>query len=189
MYLSGVSLGGNVLAKWLGECGENTPREVVAAAVVSAPFDLTISGPAIDRALGGLYVKRFLRTLIPKALEKEAQHPGCIDAEKARCSTTFEEFDTHVTAALHGFEDAHDYWRKCGCGQFLSAVRRPLLLLSSRDDPFNPAKGLPTHVLEDNRLLVALFTERGGHVGFVHGRPLRTGHWAEEQIVRFFEAV
>ena len=38
--LAGVSLGGNVLLKFLGERGEDLPSQLRAAAAVSVPFDL-----------------------------------------------------------------------------------------------------------------------------------------------------
>ena len=101
------------------------------AAAISPPYDLTVSGPALDSALGGFYVRRFLRKLIPKAIAKEKQYPGCLDVEAVRRSRTFAEFDTHATAALHDFRDAYDYWARVGCGQFLPGVRVPLLLVSA----------------------------------------------------------
>ncbi|MDX1384823.1 MAG: hypothetical protein R3190_14315, partial [Thermoanaerobaculia bacterium] len=58
LFVAGFSLGGNVLGKWLGEQGSSVPSAVAGAALICPPFDLTVSGPAIDRALGGLYVRR-----------------------------------------------------------------------------------------------------------------------------------
>src|SRR5262249_47935761 len=37
--LVGVSLGGNVVLKWLGERGEGAPSSIVGAAAISTPFD------------------------------------------------------------------------------------------------------------------------------------------------------
>ena len=186
LYLFGISLGGNVLAKWLGESPGRVPDAVKGAAVLGPPFDLTMSGPAIDGALGGLYVKRFLRTLIPKAIEKEKQYPGCIDVDKVRASTTFEEFDTYGTAALHGFRDAADYWQKVSCGQFLGQVKVPTLLIASADDPFNPGSTLPYQEVRANPKLTACFSDRGGHTGMVSGPPWRTYCWGERQAAEFF---
>lgn len=189
IYIAGYSLGGNVTAKWLGETGEATPEVVRAAAVVSAPFNLLVSGPNMDSGARRLYVKHFLRTLIPKALAKERQYPGCLDPERVRRSRTFWEFDTYATAALHGFRDADDYYAKVSCGQFLPNIRRPTLLLSAADDPFNPASTLPRETAKASPYLHAQFPDQGGHVGFVaRGTRDDARWWAEEQIVRFFEA-
>lgn len=187
LYLTGVSLGGNVVAKWLGEQGDHVPANIRAAAVISAPFNPAISAPQFHEILYGFYSWNFLRTLVPKAIEKERQFPGAIDIEAVKRCKDFYAYDTLVTAALHGFEDAVDYWTRVGCHQYLPAVRVPLLLLSSADDPFNPAETLPRSHAESSPWLVPQFTQRGGHVGFVAGpSPRRPHYWADEQIARFF---
>lgn len=188
LCLAGFSMGGNQIAKWLGEQGSAVPDAVVAAAAVSAPFDIVISEPYLQSALGGLYVKNFLRTLIPKALAKERQFPGCIDRRKTMLAWDFPAYDTHVTAVLHGFTDAQDYYRRASCGRTLGEVRRPLLLLSSADDPFNPPQTLPHRIAADSDYIHGLFVDTGGHVGFVSGSPLRPRFWAEAQVARFLRA-
>lgn len=186
IYIAGTSLGGNVTAKWLGESSEAVPENVAGAAVICPPFNLLRSGPHVDRVLGGAYVRHFLKTLIPKAVEKEKQYPGCLDLEGVRNARTFEAFDTWGTAALHGFEDAQDYWRRVACGQFLHRIGVPTMLLASADDPFNPADTLPHETADESPFLYPQFTERGGHVGFVYGPPWRPRYWAEEHVARFF---
>ena len=84
LFVVGFSLGGNVLLKWLGECGERVPDRLLAAAAVSPPFDLEMAARQCDERYGGLFARHFLRTLIPKALAKEAQFPGSLDREAVR---------------------------------------------------------------------------------------------------------
>ncbi len=189
LYVAGMSLGGNVLLKWLGEAPEAVPAAVRGAAAICPPFDLTVAGPHIDRAWGGLYARWFLRSLIPKAIEKERQFPGCLDAERVRACRSFMAFDNHATAPLHGFRDVHDYWSRASCGQYLPGIRVPTLLVASADDPFNPASTLPKAAVRDSAYLHPLFTTHGGHGGFVHGpAPWRPRYWAEEQTLRFCQA-
>lgn len=187
LYFSGVSLGGNVTMKWLGENGDSIPPQVKAAAAVSCPFDLIISGPEIDRTAGGMYLYYFLPKLKKKALAKAEQYPDALDVEAVRNSKNFKEFDTYVTAALHGFEDAEDYWRRNSCGQFLTGIRRPAMILAAADDPFNPGITIPHSTFSENPLIIPQITEKGGHVGFIYGtHPLVQRYWAEDQVVRFF---
>lgn len=188
IYMAGYSLGGNVTAKWLGELGDGVPDAVKGAAVISAPYDLVSSGKHMDNSISRLYVLHFLRMLIPKAVEKEQQYPGSLDIERIKKARTFAEFDTHATAALHGFDDSHDYYTKVQCGQFLDGIRRPTLLLSSADDPFNPGHSLPREIADFSSWLFPQFTDRGGHVGFIRKGDSGLGYWAEEQTVRFFRA-
>lgn len=185
----GYSLGGNVLLKWLGEQGERAPAQVLAAAAVSTPFDLEVAARRCDERYRGLIARHFLDTLIPKALAKGRQHPGVLDADAVARCRTFATFDDLVTAPLHGFRDAQHYWRSQSCAQFLPAVRRPTLLVSSADDPLVPASVWPHDAIAESPYLIAQFSERGGHCAFVSGGvpgwPVR---WAEAQVLRFLSA-
>jgi predicted alpha/beta-fold hydrolase len=184
LYLVGFSLGGNVAAKWLGECGADAP--VRAAALVALPFDLATSADALDRSLCGIYARHFTRTLIAKAVAKERQFPGCIDIARVRRTRTIVAFDDAATAPLHGFRDAQDYYARCSCGPFLERICVPTLLIASADDPYNPASTLPREAVGRSPWLIPLFTTRGGHQGFVSGPwPWRATYWAEEQVVGF----
>lgn len=189
LYLAGYSLGANVIAKWFGESGDALPPNVKAGAVVSAPYDLVVSSKHMDHSISRGYVLHFLRKLRPKAIEKHRQYPEAFDLDKVLKARSFRGFDDHATAPLHGFEDAHDYYTSVACGQFLDGIRRPTLLLSSEDDPFNPRSTLPYELADRHPYLHAQFSARGGHVGFVHADDPRGGAtWADEQIARFFTA-
>src|SRR6185503_18289477 len=63
LFAVGVSLGGNALAKWLGEAGESARVIVDRAATVCAPFDLMAAGDALGRGFGLVYSRHFLATL------------------------------------------------------------------------------------------------------------------------------
>jgi predicted alpha/beta-fold hydrolase len=189
VFVVGYSLGGNQVAKWLGTHGDALPPSVCAAAAVSPPFDLTLSAPQLDAALSGLYRRAFLRTLLPKALAKSDQYPGLLDPARLRAVRTLRDFDGAVTAVLHGFVDADDYYRRSGCAQYLSGVRRPLLLVASADDPFTPGETIPAALCRGHRWLHGLFPRRGGHVGFVAGTPLQPSYWSELELLHFFDDV
>lgn len=183
----GVSLGGNVLLKWLGECGETAPTALVAAAAISPPFDLAVSAAQCDRRYGGAIARYFLKSMVGTALAKERQYPGLCDPAAVRRCRTFAAFDELFTAPLHGFASAQDYWRTQSCGQFLPAIRVPTLLVAAADDPLSRADVLPHRAVAASRFLTAALPERGGHVGFVDGgSPWRPRHWAERQVLADF---
>lgn len=188
LLLAGVSLGGNVLLKWLGEHGENIPAQLCGAAAVSVPFDLARGSRFLDRGFSRFYQNHFLRSLRRKALGKSERFPEAIRPDVVRRARTLYEFDDLVTAPVHGFRDADDYYAQSSSLHFLSRVRVPTLLLSARDDPF-----LPSAVLEEvravasqNPSLLLEFVERGGHVGFISGTlPWRPFYYAEWRVAEF----
>ena len=185
--LAGFSLGGNQLVKWLGEQGDDLPAAVRSAVAISVPFDLALCATALDGPgfWPWVYRERFLRRLRRKALRKAADHPGRIDAAAVRRTTTFSAYDGLVTAPLHGFESAEDYWTRSSSAQFVAGVRRPLLLLSADDDPLVPVRSLPVDAAGRNPAVTLEVTSGGGHVAFVSGAPWRPVFWAEERAMDF----
>ncbi len=187
LFVIGFSLGGNLAGKWLGERGGDSP--VVAAVLISTPFDLAASAQKIDRAFGGLYSRHFVRSLIAKAVAKNRQFPELLPIEQIRGCRTIVDFDHLATAPLHGFRDAWDYYERNSCGQFLPGIRVPTLLLSAADDPYIPAESFPNRAAANSNYLLPLLTRHGGHQGFVAGvSPWEPHYWAEQIAVKFLIA-
>lgn len=173
IYAVGVSLGGNALAKYLGEQGKAAiPR---AAAVVSAPIDLNAAAEALAQGVSQrIYIPYFMRTLMTKVPPKQG----------FACKTLY-EFDNAYTAPIHGFRDALDYYTQSQCKPFLRNIVRPTLVINAKNDPFLPAQFLPNiDEVSDNVLL--LQPENGGHVGFVSGSGRGHLRWLPENILAFF---
>lgn len=187
VILTGVSLGGNVLLKYLGEQGDDAREHVAAATAISVPFDLAASCAHIDRH-ASFYARRFLRTLRAKALDKVARFPGLADAGAIRRAPTLWAFDDAYTSVVHGFRDAADYYAQSSSLQFLDRIRVPTLLLSAHDDPFHPPDVLDRvrDIGQDNPHLHPEFVPVGGHVGFVEGDlPWNTTSYGDRRAVEF----
>jgi len=187
LLVAGFSLGGNVVAKWFGERGDALPAEVRGGAVISVPFDLARACAAIDGPgfMNLVYRERFLRRLRKKALEKAARFPGSLDTARVRSARTLRDFDAAVTAPLHGFSSAEDYYARASSGPGLPDVRRPLLAISAEDDPMVPPAALPVAAARANPCFSLEVSARGGHVAFVAGAPWRPSFFAEARAVEF----
>jgi predicted alpha/beta-fold hydrolase len=191
IILAGFSLGGNVLLKWLGERGADLPPAVRAAAAVSVPYDLARGSRYINRGFSRVYERHFLRTLVRKATKKRERFPDIAPEADLATLRTMWEFDDVVTAPVHGFRDATDYYERSSSLRWLDRIRTPTLLVSAADDPF-----LPREVLDEvraaarsNPALHCEFPEHGGHVGFIAGRlPWRPLYWAEWRVIDFLSA-
>ena len=168
----GYSLGGNVLLKWLAETGG--PAGLERAASVSAPFDLAQCSAALGRGFTRFYGNYFLGRLQNDLDRKKRvfQQTGN-DAELALLDAlgslqgvrSLWEFDDRVTAPLHGFADAADYYAKCSSLPLLTEISTPTLLIQSADDPLVPAASLPDPARLPAKVRLEL-TSAGGHVGF-----------------------
>ena len=188
LYAAGVSLGGNALLKWLGERGEAAGELVARAAAVSAPLDLTAAGHALDRGFNRrVYTAHFLATLKKKAVDKSRRFPGLLDAGAVAAATTFREFDTLVTARLHGFRDADDYWTKVSSKPLLKAIAVPTLVINARNDPFLPASALPSDA-DVGPAVVLEQPATGGHVAFPSGPFPGNLDWLPRRLMAHFDA-
>ena len=186
LFLAGVSLGGNAMLKWLAEQGGRACALVDAAVAVSAPLDLAAANTALSSGFNLVYARHFLRTLIPAALAKERRFPGQVDIQRAMASRTLRDFDDAVTAPLHGFLGADDYYARSSAGPLLGTVMTPTLLLNASNDPFLPNSALPAQ----ERLPPAVtleVPEHGGHVGFVHGSPPGRIDWLAQRVLAHFD--
>jgi hypothetical protein len=189
LAIAGVSLGGNVLLKLLGERGEDLPSRLSAAAAISVPFDLARSSTRINRGFSRFYQRFFMNSLRQKAAEKAGRFPDLAPLDKIAALRTLEDFDNLITGPLHGFRDAQDYYRRSSSLPYLPRIRLNTLLLSAIDDPM-----LPPEVLDDvratakrNPALHLEFVEEGGHAGFIAGRwPWRPFYYAEYRVGEFF---
>ena len=188
IFLAGVSLGGNVLLKHLGEQGDRLPRQVRAAAAVSVPYDLERSARRIGQGFSRLYEQVFLRTLRRKATAKLSRFPDLFAGERLDAARTLWEFDDVVTGPVHGFDGATDYYTRSSSIGFLAGIRVSTLLLSAVDDPFLPPDVLDRvrDIAAENPVLEIEFVDRGGHVGFISGSlPWRPFYYAEWRVAEF----
>ncbi|MFT7583198.1 MAG: putative alpha/beta-fold hydrolase [Myxococcota bacterium] len=180
----GFSLGGNVLLKYLGETGPNCL--VAAATAVSVPYDLAACVRHIEHGFGRLYTRHFLGRLREKLRAKADLVRGHCDYEAAQRARTLYAYDDAVTAPLHGFRDAEDYYTRSSSSRFLTRVQVPTLLIQARDDPFMAPGTIERLSIADHRWLETAFVPRGGHVGFVKGRwPWSLTFWAEDHAAAF----
>jgi uncharacterized protein len=189
LALAGVSLGGNVLLKFLGERGTDLPTQLKAAAAISVPFDLSRSSKRINRGLSRLYQRFFLNSLRRKAQEKAVRFPDLAPASRIAGLRTLEDFDNVITGPLHGFRNAQDYYERSSSLPWLERIRLNTLLLSAIDDPMLPREVLDEvrEVAGENPALHLEFVDRGGHAGFIAGSvPWRPFYYAERRVGDFF---
>ena len=189
LALAGVSLGGNVLLKFLGERGADLPPQVKAAAAISVPFDLARSSKRINRGFSKFYQRFFLNSLRRKAQEKAQRFPDLAPRGSIAALRTLEDFDNLITGPLHGFRDAQDYYARSSSLSYLTSIKLKTLLFSAIDDPMLPAEVLDEvrEAAMDNPVLEVDFVERGGHAGFITGSvPWRPFYYAEHRVGEFF---
>lgn len=188
LWVAGYSLGGNQLVKYLGERGRDTP--VARAAAVSPPLDLAACVGRMERGLSRLYGKHLLVDLVDLMQRKLADPRLDMPFDEAvldrvDCLRTYDEL---ITAPLHGFAGADDYYARASGLPYLARVQQPLLVLHAADDPMMDRSVIP----RPDQIADSVHYElapRGGHVGFIEGgRPWRPAFYLERRLLDFFES-
>lgn len=188
LYAVGYSLGANALLKWLGETGLNNPID--AAAAVSAPFDLSACATRLESGLSQIYQTFLLRKMKEAARAKRDLLSTVIDFPDLGKIKTFTKFDQLITAPIHGFSSAEDYYQSSSCKQYLPGIKKPTVILQSLDDPFMYAHSGPTEQ-DLSETTTFEWSRFGGHVGFIsidkehpYWLEKRIPEWLESQIAR-----
>lgn len=178
----GYSLGGNVLLKWLGESPNS--RRLHTAVAVSVPFDLTDASNTVEHGVSQIYKWTLLGSMRRSSRRKFKRVPAPFPLPNIRKLRSFRAFDNALTAPLHGFRDADDYYITCSSRRYLKNIEVPTLVLHSSDDPLMT----PASVPNEDELSAAVTLElshKGGHVGFVNGSLLRPNMWLTKRISQY----
>ena len=190
----GYSLGANILLKWLGELGrESTDPDGLRAVAVSTPFTPAECSRAMLKGGPRIYGRYFTRRLLEafsmktKAFAQANKQTELASLEALQHVNTISniwEFDDRITAPLHGFEHAEDYYNKCSSIHFLQDIKTDTLLIQSANDPMIPPAALPDPKKLPDSVAMELY-RKGGHVGFIagQGKP-----WLETRIADFIQA-
>jgi hypothetical protein len=184
LFAVGFSLGGNMLLKYQGEQKENSLLK--AAIAVSVPFELDSCSTRLDSGFSKVY-RNYLLAQLKEKIKLKMSRPdytsrlGLTTREIDRLKT-FREFDEHITAPIHGFKGADDYYQQCSCRQFLKSISIRTLIIQAEDDPFIAKNAIPTAKDLPEGVVLEL-SEQGGHVGFISGgTPCQPHFWLEERI-------
>lgn len=184
IVLYAVSLGGNMMLKYLGEAGHHAP--VRAAIGISAPLNLQEVQQCIMKKRNSLYhnylllgLKRSVKGLVGSCPEELM--------EQARSAKSIFEFDDKFTAPANGMKDAAEYYRLNSCEQYIDRITVPTLLVHALNDPWIPAEIYQNRDWPEKGPISLILTGDGGHAGF-HAKDDKIP-WHERVAARYLDHV
>ncbi len=188
--LVGFSAGGNITLKYLGEQATATLESTTYLAInravaISVPLHLPTTANRLEQWDSLFYNHRFQRTLKAKIRQKSAALPDSIRAVDLTRITSLRQFDDQITAPLHGFGNAENYYRVNSSLAFLPNINVPVLVLNARNDPFLSAECFPVALATELTHVWMEFPEQGGHCGFPSAEGLTAPTYAEQRTADF----
>lgn len=177
LFAIGTSIGANILVKYLGEEGENTP--LAGASSICSPWDLVVCDRFINRKL----VQRLYDRALAIGLKGYAQLHRTVLTRLANWdginnSRSVRDFDNHATCIVGKFETVDTYYRHCSSVSFVRGVSVPLLCISALDDPVCTCEAIPWDECRANKNIVLATLPHGGHLAFFKGITAHSLWWA-----------
>ncbi|KAJ9084119.1 hypothetical protein DSO57_1027591 [Entomophthora muscae] len=187
LFAVGYSIGANILSKYLGEVGEDTP--LVGAVSVSNPFDLVWC----SRYMFSNWINSYIYTpfLVRRLKQFFKFHYDVLSKEvKERDWQNISDFDTdliilnqHIMVSRHRanekgemparFETLNQYYRESSCNRYLHNIKIPTLFINALDDPISSIAAIASDEIHANPNLILAVTRFGGHLGW----------WADNGII------
>ena len=187
IFLTGFSLGGNVVLKLAGELGDAAKDLIAGVVAVSTPIDLAACVKQLERPSNLLYSRRFLKRLKERVRLKEQLSPGLFRLEDLDRVRSIYEFDDVFTASAFGFGTADNYYATQSSNQFLDRIAVPALLVQAKDDPLIPFEVYQHPAFSRNPNLRLMAVEHGGHLGFISKTLPR--FWLDSVVLDWMEQV
>ena len=181
VVLAGFSMGGNLILKYLGENGNEIPKQITKAITFSVPCNLGDSADRLSKNLA-FYRKRFLAKLKMKMKKKSHLFPHIIAVDGLDEINEFRAFDERYTAPLHGFRNADHFYASGSASQYLSGITIPALIVNALNDPFFPDSCYPFNIAKNLANVYLETPKKGGHVGFMLSK---SENWMEKRIWQF----
>ena len=162
------SMGGTLALNMLAEAGEMRVGNFERALMICPPVDLFSIDRHFRSLRGRAYDKFFVKNIWAQVLRRWEAFPETAPSILPQMPKRLREIDDFVIAPSAGFASADDYYAKTQPGPKLEAIRQPVTILFSKDDPVVPYAPLFDYPHSDT--VETILTAHGGHLGFL-GQP------------------
>eukprot|EP01104_Vermistella_antarctica_P020564 TRINITY_DN8842_c0_g1_i1.p1 TRINITY_DN8842_c0_g1~~TRINITY_DN8842_c0_g1_i1.p1 ORF type:complete len:468 (+),score=99.33 TRINITY_DN8842_c0_g1_i1:47-1405(+) len=165
----GQSMGGHLLAKYLGLAGQDTPMD--GAVVISNPWNIAKAVNNSGFMTHFIYNAHFTRAMLKIFKNNQALFDAHddVDTEAVLKSNRMAHFDEHLSRRVNGFDTVEEYYDACDSSADVHNIEIPFLVMHSADDPVAIFDNLPTEKLKKNPNSVLVTTRTGSHASWLEG--------------------
>jgi predicted alpha/beta-fold hydrolase len=183
--LIGVSLGGNLMLKYLGEQLWSSVKKINAAIAVSVPVCYETSFPHLMTGWNQIYERRFTNQVKEKVRRKQERFKGALNFKHILESKNLWEFTERYTVPVYGYKSVHDFNLKAQASTYLRDIKTPTLLINTNNDPLLTKECYPVKIANESKYLNLEIPINGGHVGFCEDLNAEY-NWLEKRVAEYF---
>ena len=184
-YLIGISMGGNMTMKYLGEEKWNSTKDIISAVTVSVPIHYETSFQHLCKGWNQIYERRFTKQVKEKVLKKQTRFPDAMNYKHIMEAKNLWEFTERCTVPMHGFKNIDDYNKQVQASTYIKSLKTPTLLINADNDPLLTKECYPTELAKKSKFFHLEIPIGGGHVGFCE--DIKAEHnWLEKRVVNYF---
>jgi len=209
LFLVGMSLGANLVAKYLGEEGLSNTLPKCVAGGVTLGNPMAINSTKIDLLWSPLMALGTKKTLLESWSQlRHMTNPSYRSAiRKAMTAFTLADFDEAMApisvrndpvypfAFRFGFDDGQAYWEDASSYKPIRHISVPMLQVIAADDflVFHPFRGRLAYCLANPNVMI-VETKCGGHLGWQEAPPDGNSFgvgtsWSDVATADFVQAV
>ncbi|XP_059420107.1 phospholipase ABHD3-like isoform X1 [Carassius carassius] len=188
LMAAGVSMGGMMLANYLGRKGSEVRLKGVV--VFSAGWDVFECTASLEKPLDRFLFNSYLTSCLQASVDR---HRTILekkyDIDHVMKAKTIREFDERFTSVMFGYPSNDDYYRDASPIHKIKSVQVPMLCLNAADDVFSPNHAFPVEAVKQNPNVALLITCHGGHIGFLEGLWPRQSTYMDRVFRQFTKAM
>lgn len=201
----GLSMGANVMTKFLGESVKNQ-KNFIGALSICQGYDMEKGAQLMSEwkwttgMIGYVWsMSQLIRSIMSQHKEMlfgkaaEKKYGVIFDVKKIFSPwTLLNEIDDEYTKKVHGFKDLSEYYRSMSSSRVMDQIEIPVCFFNALDDPIVPVElqEIPKEVVKKSKNAMHVTTKFGGHLGFYEGSIFpRSLTWMDRLIVEFCSSV
>ena len=185
--LVGISMGGNVTLKYVGEYAGKMPSLVKRAFAASVPVDMLACSLHLIKGWNLIYSRRYLNQYKDMLRLKEKMFFGKFNFKHAYEAADLHQFVERVTVPMFHFGTAEHYLNSQSALNYLHEIQIPTLLVNADNDPFLTDTCFPKQQAEASSNFYLEIVHNGGHVGFEE-KETSDINWLEKRVLRWLNA-
>ena len=165
IVLIGMSMGGNLSAKYLSLC--ETDDRLKGAVTFSVTGNMKGMTNRLELFENWIYKQSFLKKLKDKIEQVSKLHPKAVkNRSELKKVHTFEVLHELFSVPMNGFKNLETFYSQASANTYLGELKKPVLMVNALNDPILSKDCFPYEIAEKQSNLYLETPKTGGHLGF-----------------------